>query len=194
MANETWPLDSAALAAERDLLARRLLDAASAAGGPDGATVHWLLEEAMGRFALARRGPGADAAGAAEAIDGRARDAIVATLLRDRGLNRLADVFLDGPAAPTSPARTDGRKPATSRPAYQPKRDGAETMTTAEIPGREHASADDQGGLGPLGYKIFLDRYAHKDMTKKSIAPGDTVVVVVDQKTGQREIGTVTAR
>jgi ribonucleoside-diphosphate reductase alpha chain len=194
MANESRPLDSAGLAAERDLLARRLLDAAAAAGGPDGATIHWLLEEAMGRLALARRRPGVEGSAVPEAIDGRGRDGIVATLLRDRGLHRLAEAFLDGSAASTCPARPDSKKPATSRPAYQPKRDGAETMTTAEIPGREHPSADDQGGLGPLGYKIFLDRYAHKDMTKKSIAPGDTVVVVVDQKTGQREIGTVTAR
>jgi hypothetical protein len=68
-------------------------------------------------------------------------------------------------------------------------------MTTAEIPaGQQFGRPDDRGGLGALGYKIFLDRYALKDMTKKSIAPGDTVVVVVDQKTGQREIGTVTAR
>jgi ribonucleoside-diphosphate reductase alpha chain len=68
-------------------------------------------------------------------------------------------------------------------------------MTTAEIPAGQHPHRpDDQGGLSPLGYKIFLDRYALKDMTKRSIAPGDTVVVVVDQKTGQREIGTVTAR
>ncbi|MGE0540263.1 MAG: adenosylcobalamin-dependent ribonucleoside-diphosphate reductase [Dehalococcoidia bacterium] len=68
-------------------------------------------------------------------------------------------------------------------------------MTTAEIPAGQHFDrSGDQGGLGPLGYKIFLDRYALKDMTKRSIAPGDTVVVVVDQKTGQREIGTVTAR
>jgi adenosylcobalamin-dependent ribonucleoside-diphosphate reductase len=68
-------------------------------------------------------------------------------------------------------------------------------MTTAEIPaGHPFNRPDDQGGLGALGYKIFLDRYALKDMTKQSIAPGDTVVVVIDQKTGQREIGTVTAR
>jgi len=68
-------------------------------------------------------------------------------------------------------------------------------MTTAEIPAEQQSGRpEDQGGLGPLGYKIFLDRYALKDMTKKSIAPGDTVVVVIDKKTGQREIGTVTAR
>src|SRR6266508_5408183 len=68
-------------------------------------------------------------------------------------------------------------------------------MTTAEIPaGPTSSPSDDHGGLTPLGYKIFLDRYALKDMSKKSIAPGDTVVVVVDQKTGQREIGAVTAR
>jgi ribonucleotide reductase alpha subunit len=47
--------------------------------------------------------------------------------------------------------------------------------------------------LHELGYKIFLDRYAQKDMTRKTLAVGDTVIVVVDAKTGQREIGTVTA-
>jgi adenosylcobalamin-dependent ribonucleoside-diphosphate reductase len=45
--------------------------------------------------------------------------------------------------------------------------------------------------LHDLGYKIFLDRYAQKDMTRSTLAVGDTVIVVVDSKTGQREIGTV---
>ncbi|MFQ3672433.1 MAG: ribonucleotide reductase N-terminal alpha domain-containing protein, partial [Aggregatilineales bacterium] len=47
--------------------------------------------------------------------------------------------------------------------------------------------------LHELGYKIFLDRYAQKDMTRATLAVGDTVIVVVDTKTGQREVGTVTA-
>ena len=47
--------------------------------------------------------------------------------------------------------------------------------------------------LHDLGYKIFLDRYAQKDMTRSTLAEGDTVIVVVDSKTGQREIGTVRA-
>lgn len=47
--------------------------------------------------------------------------------------------------------------------------------------------------LNELGEKIFLDRYALKDMTKQSLTAGDTVIVCVDQKTRQREIGTVTA-
>lgn len=47
--------------------------------------------------------------------------------------------------------------------------------------------------LNELGEKIFLDRYALKDMTKKSLVAGDTVIVCVDQKTRQREIGTVQA-
>jgi ribonucleoside-diphosphate reductase alpha chain len=45
--------------------------------------------------------------------------------------------------------------------------------------------------LSPLGEKIFLDRYALKDGSKATLAEGDIVVVVVDQKTGQREIGKV---
>ncbi len=47
--------------------------------------------------------------------------------------------------------------------------------------------------LHELGYKIFLDRYAQKDMTRSTLAVGDTVIVVVDAVTGQREIGKVTA-
>jgi ribonucleoside-diphosphate reductase alpha chain len=50
-----------------------------------------------------------------------------------------------------------------------------------------------RNALHELGYKIFLDRYAQKDMTRATLAVGDTVIVVVDSKTGQREIGTVTA-
>lgn len=46
--------------------------------------------------------------------------------------------------------------------------------------------------LHDLGYKIFLDRYAQKDMTRETLAVGDTVIVVVNPKTGQREIGKVT--
>ena len=45
--------------------------------------------------------------------------------------------------------------------------------------------------LSPLGEKIFLDRYALKDGKKESLKAGDTVVAVVDPKTGQREIGSV---
>ncbi|NDJ63337.1 MAG: ribonucleoside-diphosphate reductase, adenosylcobalamin-dependent, partial [Chloroflexi bacterium] len=47
--------------------------------------------------------------------------------------------------------------------------------------------------LHDLGYKIFLDRYAQKDVTRATLAVGDTVIVVVDGQTGQREVGTVTA-
>jgi ribonucleotide reductase alpha subunit len=50
-----------------------------------------------------------------------------------------------------------------------------------------------RNALHELGYKIFLDRYAQKDMTRATLQVGDTVIVVVDSKTGQREIGTVTA-
>ncbi|MBI1281814.1 MAG: ribonucleoside-diphosphate reductase [Anaerolineaceae bacterium] len=53
--------------------------------------------------------------------------------------------------------------------------------------------AAEKNALHELGYKIFLDRYAQKDMTRSTLAVGDTVIVVVDSKTGQREIGTVTA-
>jgi ribonucleoside-diphosphate reductase alpha chain len=47
--------------------------------------------------------------------------------------------------------------------------------------------------LNELGEKIFLDRYALKDMTRETLAIGDTVVVLIDPKTNQREIGVVSA-
>jgi ribonucleotide reductase alpha subunit len=47
--------------------------------------------------------------------------------------------------------------------------------------------------LHELGYKIFLDRYALKDVTRKTLKVGDTVIVVVNPQTGQREVGKVTA-
>lgn len=46
-------------------------------------------------------------------------------------------------------------------------------------------------GLSELGEKIFLDRYAVKDMKRETLAVGDTVVVLVNPKTGQREIGVI---
>src|SRR5271170_2433034 len=45
--------------------------------------------------------------------------------------------------------------------------------------------------LSELGEKIFLDRYAVKDIKRETLAVGDTVVVLVNPKTGQREIGVV---
>ena len=45
--------------------------------------------------------------------------------------------------------------------------------------------------LNELGQKIFLDRCALKDMRKRTLAVGDTVIVCVDTATGQREIGLV---
>jgi ribonucleoside-diphosphate reductase alpha chain len=57
---------------------------------------------------------------------------------------------------------------------------------------KRNGAAPAKAMLNELGEKIFLDRYALKDMTKRSLAVGDTVIVCVDQKTRQREIGTVT--
>ncbi len=45
--------------------------------------------------------------------------------------------------------------------------------------------------LNSLGRKIFFDRYALKDTTKKSLKKNDLVVAVSNQQTGQREIGVV---
>ena len=47
--------------------------------------------------------------------------------------------------------------------------------------------------LKPLGRKIFLDRYALKDGQKDSLSVGDTVVVMTNADTGQREIGSIAA-
>ncbi len=47
--------------------------------------------------------------------------------------------------------------------------------------------------LSPLGRKIFLDRYALKDVQKESLKVGDIVVAVSNSATGQREIGVVTS-
>ena len=55
------------------------------------------------------------------------------------------------------------------------------------------AKSKQRNQLHELGYKIFLDRYAQKDMTRATLAVGDTVIVVVNPTTGQREIGKVTA-
>ena len=52
------------------------------------------------------------------------------------------------------------------------------------------AGTPDSNELNELGQKIFLDRYAMKDMHKRTLAAGDLVIVCVDDKTGQREIGT----
>ncbi|HZJ88061.1 MAG TPA: ribonucleotide reductase N-terminal alpha domain-containing protein, partial [Sphaerochaeta sp.] len=50
-----------------------------------------------------------------------------------------------------------------------------------------------KNALSALGRKIFLDRYALKDVKKESLAIGDIVVAVSNPETGQREIGTVTS-
>jgi ribonucleoside-diphosphate reductase alpha chain len=49
----------------------------------------------------------------------------------------------------------------------------------------------ERNGLSELGEKIFLDRYAIKDVKRETFAVGDTVIVNVNLKTGQREIGTI---
>jgi ribonucleoside-diphosphate reductase alpha chain len=51
----------------------------------------------------------------------------------------------------------------------------------------------EKNALNDLGRKIFLDRYALKDGSKKSLKKGDVVVVVSNSQTGQREIGTLTS-
>lgn len=56
---------------------------------------------------------------------------------------------------------------------------------------KENLQTRKVNALSELGEKIFLDRYAVKDAKKETLAVGDTVVVCVNLKTGQREIGVV---
>ena len=58
---------------------------------------------------------------------------------------------------------------------------------------RTPVAAVENNQLTELGQKIFLDRYALKDTTKRTLSTGDLVIVCVDARTGQREIGTLTA-
>ncbi len=48
-------------------------------------------------------------------------------------------------------------------------------------------------GMTDVGYRIFIDRYSQKDSQKGYFELGDIAVVVVDKKTGNREVGTVSA-
>jgi ribonucleoside-diphosphate reductase alpha chain len=68
---------------------------------------------------------------------------------------------------------------------------GTTLEENSSLPEFASLHTDESNKLSPLGEKIFLDRYALKDGSKSTLAVGDTVVVVVDQKTGQREIGMV---
>ncbi|MFN2114533.1 MAG: adenosylcobalamin-dependent ribonucleoside-diphosphate reductase, partial [Anaerolineae bacterium] len=67
---------------------------------------------------------------------------------------------------------------------------GAERSVEPPVTDRR-VSAGDANHLSELGEKIFLDRYALKDMEKATLVEGGIVVVCTDSDTGQREIGTV---
>jgi len=56
---------------------------------------------------------------------------------------------------------------------------------------KENLQTRTKNALAELGEKIFLDRYAVKDVKRETLAVGDTVVVLVNPKTGQREIGAI---
>src|SRR6185369_1706296 len=58
---------------------------------------------------------------------------------------------------------------------------------------RKPVTVAENNQLSELGQKIVLDRYAMKDMSKRTLSTGDMVIVCVDAKTGQREIGMVSA-
>lgn len=56
----------------------------------------------------------------------------------------------------------------------------------------KHTFSSENNRLSALGEKIFLDRYALKDGSKSSLSTGDIVVVLIDPKSSQREIGEIT--
>ena len=56
---------------------------------------------------------------------------------------------------------------------------------------KENLQTRTRNALSELGEKIFLDRYAVKDVKRETLAVGDTAVVLVNPKTGQREIGLI---
>ncbi|MBL8029842.1 MAG: adenosylcobalamin-dependent ribonucleoside-diphosphate reductase [Candidatus Doudnabacteria bacterium] len=56
---------------------------------------------------------------------------------------------------------------------------------------RENLQTRTKNALSELGEKIFLDRYAVKDVKRTTLAVGDLAVVLVNPKTGQREIGII---
>ena len=72
------------------------------------------------------------------------------------------------------------------------ERNGGIEGGAAKRPGPLRTAPGDTNALSPLGEKIFLDRYALKDMVKENVSAGDLVVVCVDTDTGQREVGVVT--
>jgi ribonucleoside-diphosphate reductase alpha chain len=59
------------------------------------------------------------------------------------------------------------------------------------MPSKTNLQERTKNALSELGEKIFLDRYAVKDIKRETLAVGDTVVVLVNPKTGQREIGVI---
>ncbi len=66
-----------------------------------------------------------------------------------------------------------------------------DSLTFSNADARPGGQSIEKNELNELGQKIFLDRYAVKDGKKRTLAVGDLVIVIVDDKSGQREIGTV---
>ena len=56
---------------------------------------------------------------------------------------------------------------------------------------KENLQKRTKNALSELGEKIFLDRYAMKDVKRETLTIGDTVIVCINEKTGQREIGKI---
>ncbi len=90
-----------------------------------------------------------------------------------------------------------GDNPEPSRRGDESTTTPAATTTVRAWPKKFNFPAEVRQGvrnqLNEIGEKIFLDRYAYKDGTKKSLKVGDTVIVCTNLETGQREIGVATA-
>lgn len=94
------------------------------------------------------------------------------------------------PAAAVEPAGpSDGTARAGAAPT--PAGRGADDGVAAPPQRGRRVAAGDTNALHALGERIFLDRYALKDMDKSHLRVGDTVVVCLDTATGQREVGVV---
>lgn len=78
----------------------------------------------------------------------------------------------------------------STHPAGAVSLDGASNGHDVAVPPHvRRVQPGDANYLNELGERIFLDRYALKDMDKSHIAAGDLVLVCVDTETGQREVG-----
>lgn len=80
---------------------------------------------------------------------------------------------------------------SSAMPAIKFPNESSTYSITNESIMKENLQKRTKNALSELGEKIFLDRYAMKDVKRETFAIGDTVIVCVNEKTGQREIGEI---